>query len=305
MLDASALGACMYVPATHPSLLEIAEGRKLGAIRSVIFCTEDAVLEREMPSALVNMARALSGLRKRDGVHRFVRVRSPAVLSEVLAMTGAGALDGFVLPKISHHNFSSYLRVLGDSRQQLMPTLETREAFHERDMLRLLRQLDRSDVRDRVVCLRIGGNDLLSLIGMRRPRGRTIYETPIGLTISRLVTLFKPNGFHLSAPVFEYMDDMETLSREVSEDLNHGLTGKTAIHPSQVPFIERHYKVLAADVLAAHCVLDEGSRAVFDHEGSMCEPATHRNWARAVLSNAKAFGSWDANAVERCDHSLP
>jgi citrate lyase beta subunit len=40
--------------------------------------------------------------------------------------------------------------------------------------------------------LRIGGNDLMKLIGIRRPRDRTIYQTPIGYVIANLVTIFKP-----------------------------------------------------------------------------------------------------------------
>ena len=57
--------------------------------------------------------------------------------------------------------------------------------------------------RARILVLRIGGNDLLNLLGLRRQRGHTLYETPLGAVIARLVTTFKPHGFRLSAPVFE------------------------------------------------------------------------------------------------------
>ncbi|MER2511476.1 MAG: HpcH/HpaI aldolase/citrate lyase family protein, partial [Nitrosomonas ureae] len=148
--------------------------------------------------------------------------------------------------------------------------------------------------RERILTLRIGGNDLLSLLRMRRPRGRTIYETPIGQVIARLATTFIPYGFSISAPVFEYLDDVQTLSREIEEDLNHGLLGKTAIHPTQVPLIERHYQVRQQDVEAAMRILHHDAPGVFKLHQSMCEPATHRPWAHSVLEAARCFGSVSA-----------
>src|SRR5690606_29849263 len=95
----------------------------------------------------------------------------------------------------------------------------------------------------RMILIRIGGNDLLNLLGLRRPRGMTLYETPLSGVISQLVTTYKPLGFSLSAPVFEYLADKATLDREIRLDMAHGLVGKTAIHPNQIPMIERHYAV--------------------------------------------------------------
>ena len=290
MLDATSLGACLYVPATHPDLPRIAHGDKLAHLRSLIFCTEDAVNEADVPLALSNIEKALLDLKRSERRHLFIRVRSPHILDLVLQMPGADRIDGFVLPKVSHHNFSSYMDKLRATGHAVMPTLETREAFNEHDMSRLLALMDRTDVHERICCLRIGGNDLLSLIGMRRPRGRTIYQTPIGTVISKLVTTFRPYGFSLSAPVFEYLDDIATLDCEVEEDLYHGLVGKTAIYPNQVSQIESHYSVRSADLEAAQQILAENSAAVFRFQDAMCEPATHRNWANAILKSARIYG---------------
>ncbi len=43
MLKAYRLGASLYVPVTHQDMLKIANGAKWPELRSVIFCTEDAV----------------------------------------------------------------------------------------------------------------------------------------------------------------------------------------------------------------------------------------------------------------------
>ena len=178
-----------------------------------------------------------------------------------------------------------------------MPTLETKEVFDEREMIALRKLLERSGMQERVLSLRIGGNDLLSLLGMRRPRGRTLYQTSLGPVIARLVTTFKPSGFNLSAPVFEYLEDVLTLRREVEEDLAHGLIGKTAIHPDQVPVIHACYGVHASDLEMAERILREDAPAVFRMHDSMCEPATHRSWAHCLRKSASCFGLRETSRV--------
>jgi len=89
---------------------------------------------------------------------------------------------------------------------------------------------------------------LLALLGLRRPTSGTIYSTPLGQVIGRLVTIFKPHGFQLTAPVFEHLSQGSWLDAEVAQDMAHGMIAKTAIHPDQVPQIERHYQVAQSDI---------------------------------------------------------
>jgi citrate lyase beta subunit len=76
----------------------------------------------------------------------------------------------------------------------------------------------------------------------------------------------------------------------VQEDLAYGLTGKTAIHPSQVAQIEQHYRVQRSDIEVAQRIIDGASPAVFKMNDSMCEVATHRAWAHGVVEQARVFG---------------
>lgn len=285
------LGACLYVPATHPQLGDIASGRRLADVRSLIYCTEDAVAEHELPAALAALRHALPQIAAGDTRNHFVRVRNPAVLAQVLAIAGVENLLGFVLPKTTADTLPGYAAALA-GRHLLMPTLETAEVFEEHQMLHLRQMLLQDEWRSRILCLRIGGNDLLNCLHLRRPANATLYQTPVGSLIARLVGLFRPHGFHLSAPVFEWLDKPELLAQEVREDLRHGLTGKTAIHPAQTALIEAHYRVPAADIALARQIL-ESKQAVFAANGAMQEPATHRNWARNILAAAEVFGSSD------------
>lgn len=284
------LGASLYVPATHKDLQMIADGVLLGQLRSVIFCTEDAVSDVELDDALLNLSQVLLRMTKRSVTKRFVRVRNTDVMRQVLRMPGVEKLTGFVLPKITRHNFDSYFRQIRKTSFMLMPTLETAEVFDESEM-KLFRQcLEAPGVRDHILALRIGGNDLLALLCIRRPRNVTIYSTPIGPVIARLVTTFRPYGFVLTAPVFEHLDNTALLAQEINEDLAHGLVGKTAIHPCQVALIDSHYRVQKTDVEAALKIMDEKSPAVFKMNNSMCEVATHKAWAQSIVEQARIFG---------------
>lgn len=288
MLSAHRLGASLYVPANHRALLDIANGQKWPELRSVIFCTEDSIAPAALEQALRNLSDCLDQMAATSRLLRFVRVRNPDILERVLAMSGVEKLDGFVFPKVDSYTVDSYMGLVQGTPYWTMPTLETKDAFDPWRMAAFRDHLLEQGFDKRVLALRIGGNDLLSILGIRRPRDMTIYRTPIGHTIAQIVTVFKPYGFELTAPVFEHIDRPEILQAEVKEDIAHGLCGKTAIHPSQIPLIEAGYRVAPSDLEAAHRIL-QSDRAVFTFGGSMCEVATHSSWARHVVERSDVF----------------
>jgi citrate lyase beta subunit len=151
-------------------------------------------------------------------------------------------------------------------------------------------RLEDNGLNERILGLRIGGNDLLNLLGLRRARGATIYDTPLRGVIADLACIFQPAGYRLSAPVFERLDTPEVLAREVEADLQHGLVGKTAIHPAQVRVIEALYRVTREDYEMASAVLAADAAAVFKLHDTFCEPVTHRRWAVGMLERARVFG---------------
>lgn len=291
------LGASMYVPTSRTSdnLIEIGNGEKYPSLRSVIFCTEDAVREQDLNQALENLKRAVRKLSaNREGTPmRFIRVRNPHILGRCIGFRGIERIDGFVLPKVTADSLPYYLAQLSDGDHfSIMPTLETGEVFESKQRAHLRDILMKEKVRDRVLCLRVGGNDLLNCLGLRRPKDRTIYDTPIGKLIGDLVRDFIPHGFGLSAPVFELTDERyrRLLEEEIRQDLAHGLFGKTAIHPSQIAVIEDMYKVDPSDLDEARAIVKEDAPAVFGMGGRMCEPTTHIRWARRIIAQAEVYG---------------
>lgn len=286
------LGATLYVPATRDDLASAMLGGRHADLRSAVICLEDAVHPSEVPLALTRLQLLLAKLAAHPAdVPRpalFVRPRDATMLAHILGFPGIEAIDGFVIPKATANSLPAYLAVLAFDHHLLMPTLETREVFDPAEMRRLREQL--MAIQERVLAVRIGGNDLLQTLGARRSAIRTVYDGPLGPIIATLVATFAPWGIALSAPVFEHFGNHALLREEVERDLEHGLLTKTAIHPSQIATIQSAYAIDEASHAEARQVLASDGRAVFASREAMCEPATHHVWAQATLRRAEAFG---------------
>jgi citrate lyase beta subunit len=288
-MDALELGATLYVPATRSDLFETVTGRRHAGLRSTVICLEDSIRPADVPQALTNLAALLPRLADLRGAHppTFIRPRDENMLGHILGFAAIETVQGFVIPKATADSLPDYLRRLASDEHLLMPTLETREVFDPSELRRLRDQL--LSIEHRVLCIRIGGNDLLSNIGARRSTVRSAYHGPLGGTIAALVSAFAPFGFSLSAPVFEHFDNPDLLREEVEYDIEHGLLTKTAIHPAQIDVIQSAYRVRATELAEAREILT-GDRGVFALNGSMCEPATHRRWAESMVKRAAIYG---------------
>lgn len=295
------LGATLYLPATRDDLVGAILGGRHPDLRSAVICLEDAVHSLDVPLALARLQALLAKLAAHSAENArpalFVRPRDAMMLAHILRFPGIEAIEGFVIPKATADSLPAYLAVLAFDHHLLMPTLETREVFDPAEMRRLREQL--TAIQERVLAVRIGGNDLLQTLGARRSTERTAYEGPLGPVITNLVATYAPWGFSLSAPVFEHFGNLALLREEVERDLEHGLLTKTAIHPSQIGIIHAAYAVDDAIYAEANQILSDDGRAVFSSRQAMCEPATHRFWAQGTLRRAEAFG------VRRSSHVTP
>lgn len=290
---AAGLGATLYVPATRDDLLALALGQKYPALRSLVFCLEDSVAEADSSAALANLHAVLGQLHLMQALNPdrpaiFIRPRNAEMLSIIAHMPGIVCVDGFVVPKATADTLPAWLLAMPTTPHYLLPTIETREAFDSAEMRRLREQL--LAVHERVLVVRIGGNDLLQTIGARRSAVRTAYDGPLGYVIAKLTSTFIPWGFAMSAPVFETFEDANLLAEEVGRDIEHGLLTKTAIHPLQVDVIHKAYRVRRADFDVATAIAGNRAAGVFALDGAMCEPATHLRWAHATIARADIFG---------------
>jgi citrate lyase beta subunit len=258
-------------------------------LRSIVVCLEDAVREDEVTMAEQSFRQFVSSFTISPPTPLvFARPRDLNMLVRMLKMPGIEHVEGFVLPKVTTHSLPNWISILVHERHRFMPTIEGVEAFDRQAVSAMCDQL--RPYIDRVAAVRIGGNDILNLFGVRRSRTRTAYEGPLGAAIRTIGSVFIPNGIAVAAPVFEHFTATDVLEREVEQDIEHGLLTKTAIHPLQIATIQRLYQPSANDMSEARAILDENARAVFGVHGSMCEPATHLRWAGLVLERAQIYG---------------
>lgn len=291
MLSALSLGATLYMPATRPDLWQVVNGEKYPELRSIVLCLEDAVVEHDVEFAKENLKKLLQHLQQnqRNSQHPqlFIRPRHLEMAEELMQWAEIQLLDGMVLPKFGLSNLNQWHAILS-SDLKLMPTLETPDTFDMGEMKELRQALQQQF--HPVLVLRIGGNDLLNCLALRRPNDMTLYQTPIGALISNLAGQFLPYGFSLSAPVCEHFSQVKLLQDELYLDIQHGLSGKTIIHPAQIPIVHQAFQVNEIELKQAQDILNHDAQAVFACHGSMLEPATHKHWAERILERAKVFG---------------
>ncbi|EPN64242.1 hypothetical protein A235_15508, partial [Pseudomonas syringae pv. actinidiae ICMP 19079] len=198
-------------------------------------------------------------------------------------------VDGFVVPKLSLKSLTSWEAAVTNPALALMPTLETPEVFNPTAMVELGQAL-KASLHERIIALRIGGNDLMGCLGLRRNPAMTLYSTPMGYVIPMLAGVMGAQGFALTAPVFEQLATPDILEQELALDITNGLVGKTAIHPSQVNIIQNALRVSLEDMNSARMILNSVAPAVFKYNDAMCEPATHYKWATHIMERAKWHG---------------
>lgn len=289
-----ALGATLYMPATRNDLLGVVFAEKLVGLRSVVVCLEDAVSECDLECALRNLDLLLKSIDERGGRPSggplvFVRPRNDGMAAMLAQWPLMFHVDGFVMPKLTIKNLDAWDQAVRGTELFLMPTLETKEVFDPSAMVDL-RDAMLDTVKDRIIALRIGGNDLMGCLGLRRNPATTLYQTPMGYVIPMLAGVMGSAGFALTAPVFEQIQNTQLLVEELALDMAHGLVGKTAIHPAQVAIIHGALQVGIDDLNSAKAIVSESAPAVFQFNGAMCEPATHMKWARNMLDRAHWHG---------------
>ncbi|MCE6957756.1 HpcH/HpaI aldolase/citrate lyase family protein [Cereibacter sphaeroides] len=295
------LGATLYMPVIHPQARRILLGEEAHGAGSVVICLEDALGEADVGRGLRLLKETLEERRRIDRsgqkVLVFVRPRSLAMGREIAAMTGAETLDGFIVPKMTLANGPDWFAIARQSGLPLMPTLETPDMY---DPVRVSQVADMigDQCADHLFAIRIGGNDLLSALGLRRVPGQTSHEGPLAWVLGMIASQMMSRGFPVAAPVYDIISDLGTLEREVSDDAARGFIGKTAIHPCQIPIIHAAFQVGADELRQADAILGDEAAAVFQIGGVMCEPATHRAWARRIRARAAIHGLRDSVPAE-------
>jgi len=211
----------------------------------------------------------------------FIRPADVAALEWLIEHLPLEHISGFILPKATVAKIHQWVE-RSAGLYTLLPILESRETLDSVGRRELAQACAAHP--PLIPGARIGANDLFSLLGgLRRPLGRTIYETPVGRVIDELLEAFSAHSVQLCGPVFDRIQDLETLSREVSEDVHRGLHAKTAVTPRQVQTIWESYLPSEQELQEARCILDPDGPAVVGMHGGMLERACHTAWAKRII----------------------
>lgn len=291
MNDLRDFGPVLYIPADRRGLTDFLFGKKSALLPAIAICLEDAIRTECRHEAVRSLSEWLPRLITPRTWRLYLRPSDDEMLVRVLDLPGISHVDGFIVPKASPERLAAWARKTG-GRFALIPIIETRDALDSVGRLDFGKAC--ADLRQLIPRVRIGANDLFALLGgLRRPRGRTIYETPVGHVIDSLIEVFSGIGIPLSGSVFDRTDDMPTLERETHDDVARGLFSKTALNPAQAKLIAGIYRPEPDEIEEARCILHPDSPAVFSLHGTMHERACHLMWAKLILQRSAAFQAFD------------
>ena len=282
------VGALLYCPANaHHTVAQAVAAERLPRPFSLALCLEDTVRADALAAAEQAVEQTLHDLTDTARQETFYRP----------------LLTGFILPKFFIETCGAYCAVIRDLQADgldyfYMPVFEAPSLLplHTRHaaLAEVKAQLDA--LRECILNIRVGGNDLCHVFGLRRDPGHTIYDLrPVADVLTDLLTTFAPD-YLVAGPVWEYYDGpgwAEGLAQECALDRLNGFVGKTVIHPKQIPIVNQSLQVSPADYADANSILawDDPCLVAPSAEGTrMNEYQTHFRWAQRVAALGRRYG---------------
>lgn len=308
------VGALLYCPANNETVADSIINQKFGTKYSLALCLEDTIQDDCVAEAegklLTTIQRLSVCLGQRDFYlpQIFVRVRDAQQIASLYKSLGENAslITGFILPKFSLENADTYIqeiiKVNEASKKPVytMPIYESASIIDLRNRYDILYALkDKlAGIEDRVLNIRVGGNDLCHAFGFRRHDDESIHQIrPIANIFSDIITVYGMD-YVISGPVWEYYHSANWergLLNEIADDKLCGFVGKTVIYPTQINIVNEAYKVSKKDYDDACAILHWNSQSHSLVSASvgrerMNEYKTHSNWAQRTLLMAESFG---------------
>jgi citrate lyase beta subunit len=281
------VGATLFIPATHKSLIDVVCHNKYEKLKSVLIDTEDGVDENSLEASYQAIKFLLSIYEKKE-LLVFIRPRDVKLLKRLLEEKNIDNIDGFILPKFSLENAKEYLSLLHKKDFLIMPSIEGLELFDQKKLYKL-RDILLPHIQ-KIPLLRYGLEDMLKELGMRRNSTESIFDYAVAsFVLGQLIAVFKSAGFAISGGVFPFFTDNEAFKRDVKRDLKEGLFGKTIIHPSQIESTNELYKVTQEEYQESIEIL-ESTKSVFNQNSKMAETKTMSVFAKEILLRKEVYG---------------
>lgn len=271
------LRSLLFVPGDRPDRMVKALGSGADAL---ILDLEDSVAPARKAEARGAVVEFLHGERPIPVMVRINAVRGPYANDDLVALREVRA-DAIVLPKAegaaSIHALSSWTGL------PILPiATETPAAIFVLGSY--------AEVRDRLLGLTWGAEDLPAAIGATAAREADGRYTPPIETV-RALALFAAHAAGIPAIETVYPDfrDLDGLEAYAARGARDGFSGMMAIHPDQVPVINRVFSPTQAEIAAARAIVDAFAAnphsGVLTVDGKMVD-APHLLQARRILDRA-------------------
>lgn len=309
------VGALLYCPANNKKVATSIIAEKFGSRFSLALCLEDTINDtyvKEAENILLCSLNSIYEAHKTKDFYIpkiFIRVRNPQQIPELTERMGDSLeiLTGYIAPKFSLENVSSYVFAVEKACREykhkiyLMPIFENPDIINLQNRYKILYGLksELDSVEELVLNIRVGGNDLSHMFGLRRHASESIYDMkPVSNILTDIVTVFGMD-YIISGPVWEYYNGhgWDTgLKKEIKQDLLCGFIGKTVIHPKQIPVVNNALKVPVNDLNDAKSILNWDKNSSSFVSGNiakerMNEYKTHSNWALKTIFMSEYYGT--------------
>lgn len=311
------VGPLLYMPALRTDIAEKIVSFSEYKPISIAICLEDTIrddmveaAEKNLMFQMQRLAELTASMDVKELPLIFIRVRTPGQMSAIINMLGKNAqlVCGFILSKIDDIVFSEFLpeilKISVESEKTFfyMPIIENSSLLclkTRHDKLYRLYEMMMA-VYDRILNVRVGGNDFSSTLALKNDIYHTIYDLiPVANILADIFVTFG-NDYIVSAPVWNYFDNSTDdlwrtgLLRELALDKHMGFVGKTVIHPSQIPVVIENMKVTEQEYNDARILLEtvgNDCQVIKSVEGNrMYEHKVHRKWAEKIIELASAYG---------------
>ncbi len=308
------VGALLYCPANQKNIATSIASQRFGTKYSLALCLEDTIRDdcvAEAEHILTDSLHRLDALAREGEFYMpkiFVRVRNARQIDRLQKGFGTAArlVMGYILPKFSLENADDYITEIVRANKASAQPVYTMPIFESPSMIDLRSRYDilyalkekLNQIEDKVLNIRVGGNDLCHAFGFRRHDNESIHQIrPVANIFSDIITVYGMD-YVVSGPVWEYYNSInwkKGLYHEIDDDRLCGFIGKTVIYPSQIDIVNDAYRVSKKDYQDAAAVLnwDKASHSLVSGSASrerMNEYKTHANWALRTLLMAEYFG---------------
>ncbi len=236
----------IFTPGTRPDMYP--KALKTGA-DVVCIDLEDAIAPQHKDEARANTLPLFAQPPADDGIERMVRVnslRTAAGLADILAILACEAPPpALMLPKVKSPD---EVRLFADLLDGRHATIRFHVIIETNEGLEACNEIARAS--ERIDSLLFGGVDMAA-----EARVEPVWDALLHAR-SRLVHAAASASLDLIDVPYLDFEDMAGLETETRGAATLGMTGKGAIHPKQIPVINRHFTPSAEAIAKARRVIE-------------------------------------------------